>query len=84
MVRLSLTFGELGGNLWARRVYTWKFPDFSGHVYSIAGTSQSATRYACILGSMQLDESRTPSMNIGTRSSSKSEVTGVQGHSQDR
>jgi hypothetical protein len=28
-------FWGVGGNLWARRVYTWKFPDFSGHVYSI-------------------------------------------------
>ena len=36
---IVFNFWGVGGNLWARRVYTWKFPDFPGHVYSIASTS---------------------------------------------
>jgi hypothetical protein len=68
---IVFNFWGVGGNLWARRVYTWKFPDFSGHVYSIASSLLNATRYACILGSMPFDGSCTPSMDTGTRSRSK-------------
>jgi hypothetical protein len=86
MVRLSLTFGELG-EIYGRVVCTRGSSLISPvmfTLYSTTGTFNECDKVCMHLGSMQLDGSRTPSMDIGARSSSNSEVIGVQGHSQDR
>jgi hypothetical protein len=81
MVRLSLTFGELGeiyGRVVCTRGSSLISPVMFTLPYSMTGTSQSATGYACIYGSLLHSGPCNPSIHIRKRSSFKLERTRLQ------